>query len=114
VFRGLVDVWQHVLDQAPELRHRITHGRDAKGHAPAARRLEPLEVRDALPRRAVGQPGFQPRFGVVGGIIEVEEFFGIGERLLLVRIDVDVAVENVVEGGHIAAVLAAVLENEVP
>src|SRR5919197_360307 len=49
----LVNVRQHVLDQSSELLHRITHGGNAKGDAPAARRLEPFDVLGAFPRRAV-------------------------------------------------------------
>src|SRR6266511_4763746 len=44
----LINVRQHVFDQSPELLHRITHGGDAKGDAPAARRLEPFDVLDAF------------------------------------------------------------------
>src|SRR5262245_44514149 len=105
---------QHVLGQALELLHRITHGGNAKGDAPAARRLESPDVLRALPRRAVSEPRFNPRFAVIGRIIEVEEFLGVGERSLLVGVHVDVVVEDIVETRHVAAVLARGPENEIP
>jgi hypothetical protein len=52
----LIDERQHLFGDAPELFHRIAHGRNPKGDAPAARRLELLEVLDALPWGTVGQP----------------------------------------------------------
>src|SRR5262245_29387492 len=84
------DVRQYLLDQPAELRHRVAHGRDPKGDAPAAGRGVAPQVRDAIPRRAAGQPGFQPLLAVVGRIVEIEEALRIGKRGVPVVVHVDV------------------------
>ena len=114
VARSVIDERQHLFGDAPELFHWIAHGRNPKGDAPATRRLELSEVRDALPGGTVGQPGFQALLAVIGGIIEIEKRLRIGQRGGLVVIHVDVVIENIVEVRHVAAMITAGLQNEIP
>jgi len=102
------------LRDAPELFHRIAHGRDPKGDAAAAGRLELPEVLDAIARRTIGQPRFQSLLAVIGRIIQIEKCLGVGQRLVAVVVHVDVVIENIVEAGHVAAMVTADLQNEIP
>jgi hypothetical protein len=43
--------WQHLLHRPAELRHRIAHGGNAEGDAPAAGRRVALQMRDAIAPR---------------------------------------------------------------
>src|SRR5262252_2796372 len=107
-------VWQYLSRHPPELHHRIAHGGDAKGDAPAAARLELLQMRDAVARRTVGQPAFQTLLAVIGRIVEIEKTLGVGERRGLVIVHVDVVVEDIVEPRHVAAGIAADLQDKIP
>src|SRR5690606_4401163 len=77
-----VDVGQHVLGHAAQLRLGIAHGTDAESDAPDPLVAIGAQMVDAFLRRSVGQPRLEPLARVVGAVIEVEELLGIGERRL--------------------------------
>src|SRR5262245_27988537 len=105
---------QDLFHHPPELRHRIAHRRDAERDAIAAAILELLQMRDALGRRAVGQPRLQALLRVVGAVVQIEELLGVRQRRSAVVVHVDVVIENIVKLRDIAPLLAPDLEDELP
>jgi len=95
--------WKHLLGQATQLRHRIAHGREQHRDAVASAACIALKLRDNIARRAIRQPCLQSFPRVVGGVVQIEELLGIGQRRVAVLVDIDVKAQHVVEARDGAA-----------